>query len=133
MPVCEPYIRRRAVRHMEKGRVVIFAAGTGNPYFTTDTAAALRASEMECDILLKATKVDGVYSSDPITNPDASRYDQLSYMDVLAQDLKVMDAAAISLARENGIPIIVFSLNEEGGFANVIKGEGTFTTISEAR
>ena len=131
--VCEPYIRRRAVRHMEKGRVVIFAAGTGNPYFTTDTAAALRASEMECDILLKATKVDGVYSSDPITNPDASRYDQLSYMDVLAQDLKVMDAAAISLARENGIPIIVFSLNEEGGFANVIKGEGTFTTISEAR
>ncbi|MBO43960.1 MAG: UMP kinase [Rhodospirillaceae bacterium] len=131
--VCEPYIRRRAVRHMEKGRVVIFAAGTGNPYFTTDTAAALRASEMECDILLKATKVDGVYSSDPITNPDAIRYDQLSYMDVLAQDLKVMDAAAISLARENGIPIIVFSLNEEGGFANVIKGEGTFTTISEAR
>ena len=131
--VCEPYIRRRAVRHMEKGRVVIFAAGTGNPYFTTDTAAALRASEMECDILLKATKVDGVYSSDPITNPDASRYDQLSYTDVLAQDLKVMDAAAISLARENGIPIIVFSLNEEGGFANVIKGEGTFTTISEAR
>ncbi len=131
--VCEPYIRRRAVRHMEKGRVVIFAAGTGNPYFTTDTAAALRASEMECDILLKATKVDGVYSSDPITNPDASRYDQLSYMDVFAQDLKVMDAAAISLARENGIPIIVFSLNEEGGFANVIKGEGTFTTISEAR
>ena len=131
--VCEPYIRRRAVRHMEKGRVVIFAAGTGNPYFTTDTAAALRASEMECDILLKATKVDGVYSSDPIPNPDAIRYDQLSYMDVLAQDLKVMDAAAISLARENGIPIIVFSLNEEGGFANVIKGEGTFTTISEAR
>ena len=131
--VCEPYIRRRGVRHMEKGRVVIFAAGTGNPYFTTDTAAALRASEMECDILLKATKVDGVYSSDPITTPDAIRYDQLSYMDVLAQDLKVMDAAAISLARENGIPIIVFSLNEEGGFANVIKGEGTFTTISEAR
>jgi uridylate kinase len=131
--VCEPYIRRRAARHMEKGRVVIFAAGTGNPYFTTDTAAALRASEMECDVLLKATKVDGVYSDDPATNPNAIRYDKLSYMDVLAQDLKVMDAAAISLARENSIPIIVFSINEEGGFANVIKGEGKFTTISEAR
>ena len=131
--VCEPYIRRRAVRHMEKGRVVIFAAGTGNPYFTTDTAAALRASEMECNALLKATKVDGVYSDDPATNLDAIRYDKLSYMDVLAQDLKVMDAAAISLARENSIPIIVFSINEEGGFANVIRGEGKFTTISEAR
>jgi uridylate kinase len=131
--VCEPYIRRRAVRHMEKGRVVIFAAGTGNPYFTTDTAAALRASEMECDALIKATKVDGVYSDDPVTNPDAIRFDQLSYLEVLAQDLKVMDAAAISLARENHIPIIVFSINEEGGFANVIKGEGKFTTISEAR
>ncbi|HAT36812.1 MAG TPA: UMP kinase [Rhodospirillaceae bacterium] len=131
--VCETYIRRRAVRHMEKGRVVIFAAGTGNPYFTTDTAAALRASEMECDALLKATKVDGVYSADPIADPSAERFDQLTYMDVLSRDLKVMDAAAISLARENEIPIIVFSINEKGGFADVIKGEGRFTVISEAR
>ena len=128
--VCEPYIRRRAARHMEKGRVVIFAAGTGNPYFTTDTAAALRASEMECGALLKATKVDGVYGADPLLDPDAERYDTLSYMDVLSRDLKVMDAAAISLARENSIPIIVFSINEKDGFANVIKGNGRFTLIS---
>jgi uridylate kinase len=131
--VCEPYIRRKAVRHMEKGRVVIFAAGTGNPYFTTDTAAALRASEMECDVLLKATKVDGVYSDDPEKDPNATRYEHLTYMDVLTQDLKVMDAAAISLARENGIPIIVFSINEAGGFADVISGEGRSTIISDAR
>ena len=128
--VCEPYVRRRAARHMEKGRVVIFAAGTGNPYFTTDTAAALRASEMECGALLKATKVDGVYESDPLLDPDAERYDTLSYMDVLSHDLKVMDASAISLARENSIPIIVFSINEKEGFANVIKGNGRFTLIS---
>ena len=128
--VCEPYIRRRAARHMEKGRVVIFAAGTGNPYFTTDTAAALRASEMECGALLKATKVDGVYEADPLLDPDAKRYDTLSYMDVLSRDLKVMDASAISLARENSIPIIVFSINEKDGFANVIKGNGRFTLIS---
>ena len=128
--VCEPYVRRRAARHMEKGRVVIFAAGTGNPYFTTDTAAALRASEMECGALLKATKVDGVYESDPLLDPDAERYDTLSYMDVLSHDLKVMDASAISLARENSIPIIVFSINEKDGFANVIKGNGRFTLIS---
>ncbi|MDA0656570.1 MAG: UMP kinase, partial [Proteobacteria bacterium] len=107
--------------------------GTGNPYFTTDTAAALRASEMECDVLLKATKVDGVYSDDPEKNPKATRYEQLSYMDVLTQDLKVLDAAAISLARENGIPIIVFSIIEAGGFANVISGQGRSTIISDAR
>ena len=128
--VAEPFIRRRAIHHLEKGRVVIFGGGTGNPYFTTDTAAALRASEMECGALLKATKVDGVYDADPILDPDAERYDNLGYMDVLSRDLKVMDAAAISLARENSIPIIVFSLNEKDGFANVIKGNGRFTLIS---
>ena len=105
--VCEPYIRRRAIRHMERNRVVIFAAGTGNPYFTTDTAAALRASEMSCDCLLKGTKVDGVYSADPTTHPDAKRYDKLSHFDILRNDLQVMDAAAITLCRENNIPIII--------------------------
>jgi uridylate kinase len=129
--VCEPYIRRRAIRHMEKGRVVIFAAGTGNPFFTTDTAAALRASEMECNALLKATKVDGVYSADPHKDRGATRYDRLSYLDVLSRDLQVMDAAAISLARENGIPILVFSIQNDGGFADVVKGEGRFTIITE--
>jgi uridylate kinase len=129
--VCEPYIRRRAIRHMEKGRVVIFAAGTGNPFFTTDTAAALRASEMECDALLKATKVDGVYSADPLKDRAATRYERLSYLDVLSRDLQVMDATAISLARENGIPILVFSIQNDGGFADVVKGEGRFTIITE--
>ena len=129
--VCEPYIRRRAIRHMEKGRVVIFAAGTGNPFFTTDTAAALRASEMECNALLKATKVDGVYSADPHKERNATRYDRLSYLDVLSRDLQVMDAAAISLARENGIPILVFSIQNDGGFADVVKGQGRFTIITE--
>jgi len=129
--VCEPYIRRRAIRHMEKGRVVIFAAGTGNPFFTTDTAAALRASEMECNALLKATKVDGVYSADPHKDSSAERYDRLSYLDVLSRDLQVMDAAAISLARENGIPILVFSIQNDGGFADVVKGQGRFTIITE--
>jgi uridylate kinase len=129
--VSEPFIRRRAIRHMEKGRVVIFAAGTGNPFFTTDTAAALRASEMDCDALLKATQVDGVYSADPITNPDATRYDKLGYMEVLARDLRVMDAAAISLARENNIPIVVFSIHNTGALADVIKGNGTFTIITD--
>jgi uridylate kinase len=129
--VCEPYIRRRALRHMEKGRVVIFAAGTGNPFFTTDTAAALRASEMGCDVLLKGTKVDGVYSADPKKTPDAERYDQLSYLEVLSRDLKVMDAAAISLARENRIPILVFSIQQEGAFADVIVGKGRFTIIKD--
>lgn len=127
--VCEPYIRRRAVRHMERGRVVIFAAGTGNPFFTTDTAAALRASEMNCDALLKATKVDGVYSEDPMVNPQAERYETLSYHDVLSRDLKVMDASAISLARENSIPIIVFSIYDKGAFADVIAAKGRFTVI----
>lgn len=130
--IAEPYIRRRAVRHMEKGRVVIFAAGTGNPFFTTDTAAALRAAEMECDVLLKGTQVDGVYSADPKKDPSAKRYDQLSYMDVLAHDLNVMDAAAISLSRENKLPIIVFNIGEAGSFARVMRGEGPFTKIIEA-
>ena len=127
--VCEPYIRRRAVRHMEKGRVVIFAAGTGNPYFTTDTAAALRASEMNCDCLLKGTKVDGVYAADPLHDPSAKRYKQLSYLDVLRNDLKVMDAAAITLCRENHIPIVVFSINNEGAFADAVCGRGRYTLI----
>jgi uridylate kinase len=129
--VCEPYIRRRAQRHMEKGRVVIFAAGTGNPFFTTDTAAALRASEMGCEALLKGTKVDGVYSADPKTTPGAVRYDQLTYLDVLSQDLKVMDATAISLARENRIPILVFSIEKDGAFAEVMSGKGKYTIISD--
>ncbi len=129
--VCEPYIRRRAIRHMEKGRAVIFAAGTGNPFFTTDTAAALRASETECDALLKATKVDGVYSADPKKDPQAQRFEKLSYLDVLTRDLKVMDAAAIALARENRIPILVFSIHDKGGFADVVCGKGRFTVISE--
>lgn len=129
--VCEPYIRRRALRHLEKGRVVIFAAGTGNPFFTTDSAAALRAAEMNCDALLKGTQVDGVYSADPRTDKKAKRYDRLSYMDVLAQDLKVMDASAVSLARENKIPILVFSIHESGALANVLAGKGTWTTITE--
>lgn len=128
--ICEPYIRRRAVRHMEKGRVVIFAAGTGNPFFTTDTAAALRATEMNCDGIFKGTQVDGVYSADPKTHPDAKRYDRLTYMDVLSQDLKVMDASAISLARENSIPILVFSIHNHNAFAEVVKGGGIFTIIS---
>src|SRR5579872_2805210 len=129
--VCEPYIRRRAIRHMEKGRVVVFAAGTGNPFFTTDTAAALRAAEMGCDALLKGTQVDGVYSADPRKVPDAERYDQLTYLQVLSQDLKVMDASAVSLARENRIPILVFSIYNHGGFADVVTGKGRFTIISE--
>ena len=129
--VCEPYIRRRAIRHMEKGRVVIFAAGTGSPYFTTDTAAALRAVEMECDALFKGTQVDGVYSADPHRVPDAERYDSLTYHQVLAQDLRVMDASAISLSRENGIPILVFSLHNPGAFADVVAGKGRFTIIRE--
>jgi uridylate kinase len=128
--VCEPYIRRRAVRHMEKGRVVIFAAGTGNPFFTTDTAAALRASEMGCDALLKGTKVDGVYSADPVKDPKATRYEKLTYLDVLARDLGVMDASAISLARESDIPILVFSITEPNGFANIFRGSGRYTIVT---
>jgi uridylate kinase len=129
--VCEPYIRRRAERHMEKGRVVVFGAGTGNPFFTTDTAAALRAAEMKCDALLKGTQVDGVYSADPRKVANATRYEQLTYHDVLANDLGVMDAAAISLARENHLPIIVFNIHAPGAFAQVMRGEGAFTKIIE--
>ena len=131
--VAEPYIRRRAVRHMEKGRVVIFAAGTGNPFFTTDTAAALRASEMGCEALLKATQVDGVYTADPKTNPDAERYDELTYMDVLTKDLRVLDASAISLCRENNIPIMVFALKEKDSIASAVKKEGRFTLIQDKK
>jgi uridylate kinase len=129
--ICEPFIRRRAIRHMEKGRVVIFAAGTGNPYFTTDTAAALRATEMNCDAIFKGTQVDGVYSADPHKIADAERYDSLSYLEVLSRDLRVMDASAISLARENNIPILVFSIHNPNAFAAVVQGEGTFTIISD--
>ena len=129
--VCEPYIRRRAIRHMEKGRAVIFAAGTGNPFFTTDTAAALRAAEMGCDAMFKATQVDGVYSDDPKRVKDAERYDFLSYHDVLSRDLKVMDASAISLSRENGIPIVVFSIHEKGNLSQILKGKGRYTVIAE--
>ena len=130
--VCEPYIRRRAVRHLEKGRVVIFAAGTGNPYFTTDTAATLRASVMSCEALFKGTQVDGVYDSDPKKNPAARRYDRISYDQVLMKNLKVMDAAAIALARDNSLPIVVFSLDEPNGLAGIVQGKGRFTTVEPA-
>ncbi len=128
--VCEPFARARAMRHLDKGRVVIFAAGTGNPFFTTDTAAALRAAEMQCDALIKGTQVDGVYSADPKTDASATRFDTLSYGDVLSRDLKVMDAAAIALARDNDIPIIVFSIWEEGNLPKVLLGEARCTRIS---
>ncbi len=127
--VAEPYIRRRAVRHLEKNRVCIFAAGTGNPYFTTDTAATLRANEMSCEAIFKGTKVDGVYDKDPIKHSDAKRYDQVSYDDVLAKRLGVMDASAIALARDNNLPIIVFSLDEPGGFQGILSGKGTYTRV----
>ncbi len=129
--VCEPFIRRRALRHMEKGRVVIFAAGSGNPFFTTDTPAALRATEMGCDALIKGTKVDGVYSSDPHKDPSAVRFEKLGYLDVLTKDLRVMDATAISLARENDIPILVFSIKEKGNLAKVLSGKGVCTVVSD--
>jgi uridylate kinase len=129
--ICEPYIRRRAMRHMEKGRVVIFAAGTGNPFFTTDTAAALRAAEMNCEAMMKGTQVDGVYSADPKKDAAAKRYDSLSYHEVLSRDLQVMDASAVSLSRENRIPIIVFSIHDRGAFAAVLRGEGRCTIIEE--
>ena len=128
--ICEPFIRRRALRHLEKGRVVIFAAGLGAPFFTTDTPAALRAAEMGCDALFKGTSVDGVYTADPKTDPSARRYDQLSYHEVLAKDLRVMDASAISLMRDNHIPIVVFSIRERGNFLKVLTGEGVYTTIA---
>lgn len=129
--VCEPYIRRRAKRHIEKGRVVIFAAGTGNPFFTTDTAAALRATEMNCDLILKGTRVDGVYSADPEKDPNAIHHPQLTYMDVLSRDLGVMDASAISLARENEIPMIVFSIEKQGSFERVLRHEDKYTLITD--
>jgi uridylate kinase len=127
--VCEPYIRRRAMRHMEKARVVVFAAGTGNPFFTTDTAAALRAVEMGCDALLKGTQVDGVYSADPKKVRDAERYEQLTFNDVLARDLRVMDTSAVALARDNAIPIVVFSIHSPGAFASAVRGDGRFTIV----
>ncbi|MCV2892143.1 UMP kinase [Lentibacter sp. XHP0401] len=127
--VAEPYIRRRAVRHLEKKRVCIFAAGTGNPYFTTDTAATLRANEMACEAIFKGTKVDGVYDKDPAKFADAVRYDEVSYDDVLQKRLGVMDASAIALARDNDLPIIVFSLDEPGGFKGILAGEGTYTRV----
>ncbi len=131
--VCEPYVRRRAIRHMEKGRVVIFAAGTGNPFFTTDTAAALRAVEMDCDALLKGTQVDGVYCADPKKVKDAKRFDRLSYEDVLSRDLKFMDTSAIALARENEVPIVVFCIHNPGAFADVVTGTGAYTIIGSGR
>lgn len=129
--VCEPYIRRRAERHLEKGRVVIFAAGTGNPFFTTDTGAALRAAEMGCDALLKGTSVDGVYDSDPKHNHSAVRFDTISYDQVLADNLKVMDATAVALCRENAIPIVVFSIREKGNLARVLAGNGVQTIVKK--
>ena len=131
--VCEPYIRRRAVRHLEKGRVCIFAAGTGNPYFTTDTAATLRASEMSCQAIFKGTQVDGVYDSDPKLNPNAKFFPEISYDEVLTRNLRVMDASAIALARENKLPIIVFSLNAPDGLAGVISGKGKYTVVGEKK
>lgn len=127
--VCEPFIRRRAMRHMEKGRVVIFAAGIGHPYVTTDTNASLRAVEMHCDAILKGTQVDGIYSDDPKKDPQASKYSKLNYSDVLVQDLKVMDAAAISLAKENKIPIVVFSIHQKGELLRILQGDGNYTIV----
>jgi uridylate kinase len=127
--VAEPYIRRRAMRHMEKGRVVIFAAGTGNPYFTTDTTAALRALEIGADCIMKATKVDGVYDLDPETHPEAVRFDELTYMDVLRKELKVMDTTAISLAMDNGLPIIVFNITTDGNIVRALAGEKVGTIV----
>jgi len=127
--VAEPYIRRRAVRHLEKKRICIFAAGTGNPYFTTDTAATLRANEMACEVIFKGTRVDGVYDKDPLKHADAKRFDSVTFDEVLTQHLNVMDASAIALARDNNLPIIVFSLDEPGGFKGILAGEGTYTTV----
>jgi len=128
--VAEPFIRRRAIRHLEKGRVVVFAAGTGNPYFTTDTAAALRAMEIKADVILKGTKVDGIYSADPVTQPDATRYERVSYIQVLQERLQVMDATAISLCMDNKLPIIVFNLKTPGSIRRVIMGEAVGTIVT---
>jgi uridylate kinase len=130
--ICEPYIRRRAIRHLEKGRVVIFAAGVGAPFFTTDTGAALRAAECGCDVLMKGTSVDGVYTADPKKESGAQRYEKLSYFEVLSQDLRFMDASAVALMRDNSIPIVVFSIRERGNLMRVLHGEGVFTTIADA-
>ncbi len=127
--IAEPYIQRRAMRHLERGRVIILAAGTGNPYFTTDTAAALRAMEINAEVLLKATKVDGVYDSDPVENPNAVRFESISYMEVLRRDLRVMDSTATALCKDNGIPVIVFDLNNEGNIRRVIQGDSVGTTV----
>ena len=129
--VAEPYIRRRAIRHLEKGRIVIFSAGTGNPFFTTDTAAALRAAELQADVVLKATKVDGVYTADPTKDPGASRYDRLTYKEVLAQELEFMDQAAIALCRENKLPIVVFDMKVPGNISRVIEGEAIGTKVQD--
>jgi uridylate kinase len=130
LSICEPFIRARALAHLDDGHLVVFVGGTGNPFFTTDTTAALRAAEMGCDAILKATQVDGVYDTDPASNPKARRYDALGYDDVLRQDLRIMDGAAIALARDNRIPIIVFSIKGQGGLAAVLQGKGSSTTIS---
>ena len=127
--VCETYTRRRAIRHMEKNRIVIFAAGTGNPYFTTDTAAALRASEMDCDAIFKGTKVDGIYDKDPIKYNEATKFNKITYSEVLSKNLRVLDSSAVSLARDNNIPIIVFSIKENNGFLNIIKGKGSCSVV----
>ncbi|MCK5675521.1 MAG: UMP kinase, partial [Verrucomicrobia bacterium] len=128
--IAEPFIRRKAVRHLEKGRVVIFGAGTGNPYFTTDSAAALRASEIDADVLMKATKVDGIYTADPVTHPDATRFEQITYQDALTKQLKIMDAAAFSLCMENDIPIIVFDFFQENGMVEVVTGGNSGTLVT---
>ena len=127
--VCETYTRRRAIRHMEKNRIVIFAAGTGNPYFTTDTAAALRASEMDCDAIFKGTKVDGIYDKDPIEYNEAIKFDKITYSEVLSKNLRVLDSSAVSLARDNNIPIIVFSIKENNGFMNILEGKGSCSVV----
>ena len=131
--ICESFIKRRAIRHLEKGRVIIFAAGTGNPYFSTDTAATLRAAEMNCDIIFKGTFVDGVYNSDPKVDSNSIRYDKISYKKVLSDNLKVMDSSAISMARDNNIPMVVFSILEKNSFLNTISGRGLYTIISEEK
>ncbi|RKZ28918.1 UMP kinase [bacterium] len=129
--VCEPFIRRRAIRHLEKGRVIVLAGGTGNPYFTTDTAAALRAVEIGADVILKGTKVDGVYSADPVIQPDAKKFDFITYEDVLTKNLKIMDATAIAMARENSIPIMIFDITKRGNLIRVVNGEDIGTQVSE--
>ena len=131
--VAEPYIRRRAIRHLEKGRIVIFAAGTGNPYFTTDTAAALRACEIDADVLMKATKVSGIYDDDPVTNPNAKKFDEITYAEVLSRGLKVMDATATALCQDNHMPIMVFSMEESEAFAGALRGLNVGTTVVEGK